>query len=171
MVRFHYFNCLIISLIKSYSDKNYRVPAKRDVAEISHKAINLFGSWNEAVLASGLNPNRSHDNRMYRRSLGKALDGHNCDSASEILIDNWLSQNKIAHKRNVKYPNTNHIADWQIGSAVFVEYFGLAKDSPRYDRVIKEKISLCRKNNIKLVAIYPSDLYPKITLENKLSGL
>ncbi len=99
------------------------------------------------------------------------MDGHICDSVSEALIDNWLHKNGIAHTRNAKYPRTKHLADWKIGDDTFIEYFGLANDSHRYDRVIKEKKKLCEKNGIRLVEIYPSDLYPKVSLDNKLKGL
>lgn len=151
----------IIRIVQDYHKKFGRVPPKREVLEISHKAIHLFGSWNNSILAAKLNPNRSHDDRMYKRVIGKAMDGHKCDSASEILIDNWLHKNRIEHMRNVSYPNTSRLADWAINDGkTFIEYFGLAKDSPRYDRSIKEKVNICRKNNIKLISIYPKDLYP-----------
>ena len=159
----------IISAIQKYNSKNGRIPAKRELAEISHKAIHIFGSWNTAVLAAGLTPNRSHDNRMYKRALAIAEDGHKCDSISELIIDNWLAKNKIPHTRDAHYPTTNHKADWTIQNGkVFIEYFGLAKDSPRYDREIKVKKKLCKKNGIKLVEIYPRDLYPATSLNTKL---
>lgn len=133
--------------------------------------IRTFGSWNNAVLAAGLTPNRSHDNRMYKRTGTKATDGHLCDSASEALVDNWLVDKSIAHERNVRYPNTGHLADWSVGNGVFVEYFGLANDSPRYDRAVEKKRSLCRQNNIQLIEIYAEDLYPNRRLEQKLGLL
>lgn len=129
--------------------------------------IHTFGTWNKTIEAAGLIPNRSHDHRMYKRSMTKALDGHLCDSISEALIDNWLSAHGIPHERNVKYPQTNHRADWKIQGSIFVEYFGLAKDSPRYDRAITLKKKLCEENGVKLVEIYPNDLYPKIAIDDK----
>ena len=71
------------------------------------------------------------------------------------------------------YPETNHKADWQIifrDKKIFIEYFGLANDSPRYDRAIKEKKKLCDKHKISLIAIYPQDLYPKEFLEENLNN-
>ena len=108
---------------------------------------------------------------MYKRSNAKALDGHLCDSISELLIDNWLHKNNIPHRRDVHYPGTHHKADWEIISKnqkIFVEYFGLANDSPRYDRAVKEKKELCRKHKIKLIEIYHWDLYTNKNLHNKL---
>ncbi|HXK40881.1 MAG TPA: hypothetical protein VJ046_02150, partial [Candidatus Paceibacterota bacterium] len=170
--KFKYTKEEIIALIKEHVVRTNRVPPKREVPEVSHRAIYLFGSWNNALTIAGLTPNRSHDNRMYKRLLGKAEDGHKCDSVSEILIDNWLHKNKIKHSRNVQYPNTNHLADWAVNnSKIFIEYFGLANDSPRYDRAIKEKKLLCKSNRINLIEIYPKDLYPKNLLDRKLVEL
>jgi len=89
------------------------------------------------------------------------------------LIDNWLYDNNISHERDAHYPGTHHKADWEISigsQKIFVEYFGLANDSPRYDRAIKEKRGLCYKNKISLMAIYPQDLYPKEFLEKNLKN-
>ena len=170
--RFKYTKEELVDLLKNHFSENGRVPARREVSEISFKATHLFGSWSNALIAAGLTPHRSHDNRMYKRLNGKAADGHLCDSVSEILVDNWLHKNKIPHIRDAHYPTTNHKADWAIKNGnVFIEYFGLAKDSPRYDRAIKEKKLLCKSNRIKLIEIYPKDLYPKNLLDRKLFKL
>ena len=164
----------LLEIIKNTAKKLKRVPARREILNgVNEACRKSFGSWNNAVLAAGLVPNRSHNNRMYKRAIAKAIDGHSCDSISELLIDNWLYKNKIFHERNAHYPSTNHKADWKIFDGeqkVFVEYFGLANDSPRYDRCIKEKITLCNKNKISLVAVYPKDLYPKNFLEKNLKN-
>jgi len=162
----------IQKLIKQFAKKLGRSPARRELGNTSHAAIRYFGSWNKAVEAVGLEPHRSHDHRMYRRMKTKARDGHVCDSISEAVIDNWLAKHNISHTRNAKYPTTNHRADWAVKNGkIFIEYFGLAKGSPRYDREIGIKKNLCRKNNIKLVEIYPPDLYPIASLNTKLALL
>ena len=172
MGRFRYTKKELVDLLKSHFNKNGRVPARREVPEISHKATHLFNSWNKALIAAGLEPHRSHDHRMYKRLKAKAQDGHLCDSTSEAIIDNWLYKNKVRHSRNVPYPNTGHLSDWATkNDKIFIEYFGLAKDSPRYDRSIREKITMCRKNKIKLIGVYPKDLYPTNKLDKILSKL
>jgi len=161
----------LIDIIKTKTQKLGRVPARRELKNINDSCRKTFGSWNNAVSAAGFTPNRSHDNRIYKRSNAKALDGHLCDSISELLIDNWLYQNNIPHERNAQYPGTHHKADWQIISKsqkIFIEYFGLANDSPRYDRAVKDKKELCRKHKIKLIEIYHWDLYPKKLFEKKI---
>jgi len=164
----------LLEIIKNTAKKLKRVPARREFfGRIDKACVRFFGSWNEAISAAGFIPNRSHDNRMYKRISTKAIDGHFCDSISETLIDNWFYKNKILHEKNVHYPSTNHKADWAIiskNNKTFIEYFGLANDSPRYDRSIKEKKMLCKKQNILLIAIYPKDLYPKIYLDNNLKN-
>ncbi|MBI3420685.1 MAG: hypothetical protein HY006_01340 [Candidatus Sungbacteria bacterium] len=160
----------LIATLQKTSRERGRVPAKREVEEIRYACVYYFGSWNNAILAAGLKPNRSHSQRMYRRMNAVAKDGHACDSISEARIDNWLTDHRVEHIRDAFYPSTHHRADWNIGGT-FVEYFGLAKDSPRYDRAIKRKRELCRRNNIPLIEIYPDDLYPDIVLQNKLKAL
>ncbi len=154
--------------MKARARKLKRTPAKREMLDIASAAVNTFKTWNGAIKAAGLVTNRSHDHRMYKRVMTTARDGHSCDSISEAIIDNWLTEHKIAHQRDVKYPDTNHKADWVIGKRIFVEYFGLANDSPRYDREIRKKRAICKKVGIKLIAIYPKDLYPQVRLEKKL---
>lgn len=169
--RFRYTKDEILEFIKKYHNEEGRVPAKRELLDISSKAVNLFGAWNNAIRAAGFKPNRSHENRMYKRVMTQAKDGHLCDSISEAIIDNWLTNNRIKHKRDVRYPTSNHKADWVLESGIYMEYFGLAKDSPRYDRDIEIKKKLCRSLGVKLVAIYPNDLYPKLNLDSKLKNL
>jgi len=161
----------LLGFIKKSAEKLKRTPTKRELKSISNLCCKNFGTWNNAVLAANLTPNRSHDNRMYKRIKTKALDGHLCDSISELIIDNWLTENNIYHQKNIPYPETQHKADWGIdfkGKIIFVEYFGLAKDSPRYDLSILKKKALCQKHKIKLISIYPQNLYPKIDLRDKL---
>ena len=164
----------LLKIIKNMAKKLKRVPTRREFwGGVDKACVRLFGSWNKAVSVAGLIPNRSHDNRMYKRIISKAKDGHLCDSVSEVLIDNWLYKNKIIHEKDIQYPSTHHKADWKLFSKdkqIFVEYFGLANDSPRYDRSIKEKKMLCKRQNISLIPVYPKDLYPKIYLENNLKN-
>ncbi len=148
-----------------------RPPTIREVGHgISQACARLFGSWNNAVIAAHLVPHRSHSEKMYRRIKTKARDGHECDSISEAIIDNWLSANNITHSKNTRYPTSKHTADWSLEEGrVLVEYFGLADDSPRYDQTIMTKKLLCAQNSIKLIDIYPKDLFPKNRLGEKFS--
>lgn len=163
----------ILEIIKDTVQRLGRIPARRELRGIDGACRRFFGSWNNAVAAAGFEPNRSHSDRMYKRIIIKALDGHFCDSASEAIIDNWLTKNNIAHERDIHYPNTHHKADWGIvfkNQKIFVEYFSLVNDSPRYDRAIKKKKQLCQKNNISLIEIYPKDIFPRNFLNQNLKN-
>ncbi len=146
-----------------------RTPARREMTEIAEKCVWAFGSWNGALVAAGLEPHRSHSARMYKRTRTVASDGHRCDSISEALVDNWLTEHSIKHTRDAPYPETHSKSDWKLEGKVFVEYFGLANDSARYDRAIKQKRALCKKHGITLVELYSSDLYPTLNLAPKLA--
>jgi len=168
----------LLDIIRNAAQTLKRAPTRREVNGIDKACRKLFGSWNNAVITAGLQPNRSHSQRMYKRTNTVALDGHLCDSVSEAIIDNWLTKNNISHKRDVSYPKTNHKADWGISigrKMIFVEYFGLANDSPRYDQAIRKKKELCKKFKLNLIEIYPKDLYPTknfdIKLRNKFKNL
>lgn len=158
----------LIEIIHDLTKKLGRVPVKRDALDITYACVYYFGSWNRAIIVAGLNPHRSHENRMYKRQQAQSIDGHLCDSISELLIDNWFMKNGIPHERNAQYPGaTQHLADWKVGS-VFVEYFGLANDSPRYDRSIKRKKEICARFKVPLIEIYANDLYPQNILDSSL---
>ncbi|MFH0952312.1 MAG: hypothetical protein V1838_03940 [Patescibacteria group bacterium] len=159
----------LLKIIKLAYRRLKRVPSRREL-KIDKACRRFFGSWNKAVAAAGFQPNRSHSQRMYKRMNGVAIDGHICDSVSEVLIDNWLSKNSIPHEKNALYPGTNYRADWVVSTKykIFIEYFGLAHDSPRYDQAIKEKQKLCQKSNLRLIEIYPQDIYPQKNLSAKL---
>lgn len=170
--RFKYNRPELIKLIQTYYEKLGRVPAKREAKDMYRSAEVQFGSWNQAIVAAGLTPNKSHSDRMYKRMRVRAEDGHLCDSISEVLVDNWLARNGIPHQRDIIYPKSHYKADWGIDNdKIFIEYFGLAGDSPRYDRSMEIKRKFCQEARIKLIEIYPKDLYPKINLSDKLKTL
>ena len=163
----------LLGVIRDATQELGRVPARRELERIDSACGKIFGSWNNAIIAAGFQPNRSHSQRMYKRTNTIAIDGHLCDSISESLIDNWFTENNIFHEKNVIYPGTNYRADWVVfrgDQKIFVEYFGLANDSPRYDRTIKRKQKLCQKHNFELIEIYPKDIYPKKNLSKKLQN-
>ena len=159
----------LLKTILTKSKELGRAPSRRELDKISFACIRIFGSWNNALIKAGLPPGRSLNERMYHRIITNANDGHKCDSISEAIIDNWLSKNKIPHERNKSYPNSKHLADWILPEKnIFVEYFGLARDSKRYDETIKLKRNICRKSGIKLIEIYPENVYPVLSLDKIL---
>ncbi len=141
-----------------------RSPTRRECKHFSSCA-KYFGTWNNALIAAGLTPHRSLNQKMYSRRKCFAKDGHSCNSVSELIIDNWLYKNNIVHKKETPYPIGKFTADWSLSEKTFIEYFGLAKDSRRYDLEILKKQEVCKKSGINLIEIYSKDLFPANKLD------
>ena len=99
-----------------------------------------------------------------------AKDGHACNSLDEKTIDDLLSANGIAHKKEPYYPshrllnpNRKKRADWKVGD-IYIEYFGLA-GTPAYDQRTFEKLQLAAENGLELIPLFPSDV---VDLDNSL---
>ena len=109
---------------------------------------------------------------MFKRTQTYAKDGHFCYSISELLIDNWLTDHSIDHQKEVPYPESKYIVDWSLNNKkIFIEYFGLANDVHDYDITVGRKKMICQEYGIKLIDIYPKDIYPLKNLESKLAVL
>ncbi len=153
----------VIERIRDFYREHQRIPVKREIGGIYKPARKYFGTWNNAIEAAGFEPNQ-----VMFANHQIANDGHICDSLAEKLIDDFLSGRKIIHQRNVSYPEGRYTADFKIGNK-FIEYFGLTGELTRYDehRVLKQKIA--KRRNLKLIEIYPKDLYPHNKLEKILN--
>lgn len=121
-----------------------------------------FGSWNKAIEEAGFKPNPVKFSKKHI-----AQDGHLCDSLSEKIIDDWLLRNNIPHKVNVPYLDTKFTADFKVND-YYIEFFGLHNGLDRYNLSMKEKIRLIKQNHLKLIAIYPKDIFPESKLDTIL---
>ena len=150
--------------IKAFYRRNGRIPLK---LEYKHsKAARLrFGTWNKAVIAAGLNPNPVLFAKKY-----VANDKHVCDSLSEKIIDDWLFARKILHKTNVPYAGTKMTADFEVNGTL-IEFFGLRGHLKSYDRLADKKERLFKDNGLKVISLYPNDLFPKNCLNARLKSL
>ncbi len=129
---------------------------------------NLFGSWLNALIEAGVLEDGTR--RTSRGTTCLARDGHTCRSLGEKTIDDLLFSLGIPHEKEITYPESKFITDFNVGG-IFIEYFGLAGD-PDYDAKIRQKEELCTDHGIKLIAIYSSDLLSSSKLKRKLlSGL
>lgn len=152
----------LIEIIQDFQERKGRIPfhsefsKDRDYPNPS-TYCDVFGSWNEAIQLAGFMPNSA--------SLGKILiaeDGHKCLSFAEKLIDDWLSNHKIKHEKEVYYPNSKLRADWLI-SRIYVEYFGICigyedQLSRSYETTRHKKRTICKDNDLVLIELYPKDL-------------
>ena len=124
----------------------------------------LFGSWLQALIDAGV---LEDDLRRTSRGIQCiAKDGHICLSLGEKTIDDFMFKNEIPHEKEPQYPEGKYRADFVV-SGVFIEYFGLVGD-PIYDKKIKIKQQMCKRYDIKLISIYPSDLVSINKLKKKL---
>lgn len=156
----------VLSQIKSFVIEVGRIPTKRELNKLYRVARNLFGTWNKAVELAGFSPNPVMFAKKYI-----AKDGHKCDSLAEKIIDDWLSSNKKKHERSVQYPVDQKLkVDFRIGK-YWIEFFGLSGQHKRYDQLKRKKIDLAKKFDLKLVRIYPNDLFPKGRLSEKFGFL
>ena len=130
-----------------------------------HEYKRIFGSWNKAIRLAGFK-----SNPVLFAYKFKAKDGHFCDSFTEKIIDDWLYDQKIAHKRNFKYGSTKMTGDFFILPNKIIEFFGLAGVQNIYDKHIEAKRKFCKKASMDLIEIYPNDIFP-INLLNELINL
>ncbi len=144
----------LLDKIRKFYLKNGRIPLKREF-NMYREYQQRFGSWNNAIRLAGFEPNSVIFSKKFL-----AKDGHTCDSFAEKIIDDWLSKNKIRHKRNLPYPTEKMTADFSIGN-VRIEYFGLRGLNKIYDQIIQIKRDICQKEKLKLIEIYPTDLFSK----------
>lgn len=155
----------ILEQIKDFYFQNGRIPLKREFLH-TKAARKRFGSWNKTIKAAGFKPNPV----MFARKH-TANDGHICDSLAEKIIDDWLYSRQINHERSLPYPgNLNFHSDFVIKD-YWIEFFGLHGQHKRYDELRKEKLKLVKVYNLKLIEIYPKDLFPKNRLDEILNVL
>jgi hypothetical protein len=130
-------------------------------------ATRFFGSWNKAIKECGLEPNK----RVFVRKKIKCSDGHIVDSLSERVIDEYLNSNRIKHEIQKNYPSSNWVCDFYLTELdVYVEYFGLYYAVDEYKEIADKKIKFCKNKKLKLIQIYPSDLYPSDRLDEIFNG-
>jgi len=160
------------TLLKKLSRKKLIeiVPAMVEI--LPHEIyIKEFGSWFKALVDSGVLSDDAKREVYGTKCLAK--DGHECFSIAEKIIDDWLFDNRIAHEKEPFYPKDKELnpngemrADWKVDNS-FIEFFGL-KGLEKYEERIKQKRKLVKKRNMRLIEIYPDDLY---NLDNKLGTL
>ncbi len=152
----------IIQLIKDFYEENGQIPLKREFPAVK-AARNRFGTWNKAIIAAGFNPNPVMFSKKYL-----ARDGHTCDSLSEKIIDDWLSRKNVLHERSIPYHKNNTTADFKVNDT-YIEFFGLEGQLKSYDRLVLEKKRLWKEKGLKVIVVYPSDLFPINKLDKILT--
>lgn len=156
---------IIIEKIKEFNKINGRIPFKQEMWGIYNAVKRVFGTWNQAIIASGFKPNPVKFANKYF-----ANDGHKCDSMAEKIIDDWLFARNIKHETKVPYGYHQMTADFKIRDT-YVEFFGLLGQNEKYDRLAKEKQAFCKEKNLNVAKIYPNDLFPINKLDNIFNNI
>lgn len=144
----------LLNKIRDFYSNYGRIPLKREF-NMYQEYKRRFGSWNNAIELAGFEP---HQVIFSKKFIAK--DGHTCDSFAEKIIDDWLFQNGVPHERHVQYSKTKMTADFAIGK-IRIEYFGLAGEVRGYDDIIRRKRNICLQASMRLVEIYPPNLFSK----------
>jgi len=152
----------LLKKIKEFYLLNNRIPIKREFGDPKVYRT-YFGTWNKAIIEAGFKPNAV----LFADRL-VAKDGHQCDSFSECIIDDWLYEQGIKHDRSVRYGVTKMTADFSVRNNTVIEFFGLAGVQSGYDRIIKKKRVISKRLGLHLIEIYPEDLFPKNNLRQIL---
>lgn len=144
----------LVDKIRGFYKQNNRIPLKGEFNSLRIYR-KRFGSWNNAIMRAGLDPN-SH---LYAQRC-TAADGHICDSLGEKIVDDWLSKQKIGHTKNVPYPGKNRLtADFGLADNVLIEFFGLAgAGNKRYEQSFQRKKKIIERQRLRVVELYPNDL-------------
>ena len=152
----------------SHGDQLNVIKAWSAMGGIHHVKNTLNISWFKAMYDADCLPEGTVVSGRGIKCM--AADGHECGSLDEKTIDDLLSANGIAHKKEPYYPshrllNPNRAkrADWKVGD-IYIEYFGLA-GNPKYDQRTFEKLQLAAENGLELISLFPSDV---IDLDNSL---
>lgn len=127
-------------------------------------ARRYFMTWNNAILAAGFIPNPV---RFAKKIISG--DGHRCDSLAEKIIDDWLYARNIQHERNIPYGKDNMTADFKV-NGFLIEFLGLQGQLKRYDVLLKRKRKIWKEKQLKVIEVYPKDLFPKNRLAQVLNA-
>jgi predicted transcriptional regulator len=157
----------ILEQLRILAEKLNRTPIHADLIPNGLPSISTFRiyfeSYTHACVLAGLIPNFSRIG-VGRRGVFYSKNKDMCFSNSEVIVTNFLIDNKIPYKKEQYYSSyikddrckTKEV-DWIIGENVFVEFFGFPKDDIYYQRMLLKR-SICEDNNIKLIEIYKEDL-------------
>ena len=155
----------LLDKIRDFHSKNGRIPLKREFNALKIYR-DRFGTWNNAIAKAGFEVNPVLFSKKFT-----ANDGHTCDSFSEKVVDDWLYSKGIKHRRSVRYGKEKVNCDFVIEPNIMLEFFGLAGVQKKYDAIIQRKRKLSQMLGLKLIEIYPDDIYPKNKLPQLLHAL
>jgi len=158
---------MLISKLKEFANKLGRTPFRMEITNKNNMpSISTynrnFGNFTNALKIAGLEV--KHYLYGKKQTIYYSKNKDICCSIGELIITDFLVDNNITYIKDVEY-NTlinddrcrTKRFDWIINNNVPVEYFGLAGQK-KYDIKTKNKLSICKDNDINLISIYQKDL-------------
>jgi hypothetical protein len=161
----HWDNKTAKKAINEWVTANNKVPIARDTYNnpflpSDQWAKKYFNTWNSFIMYCGHTPNEGYGTTIYYK------DGTILRSNLEFFfLDNYLFD-KHSYLYEKLYPgNTNRISDFYLPEYdLYIELAGGLRPE-----VIAEKISYCKNKNLKLLVLYPKQVYSKnFNLDNIL---
>lgn len=135
--------------------ENGKSPTSRDCyytyyLPTDYRCKELFGTYNNAVVYSGLEPNKQSGYGL----ITTALDNNKYRSNLEAIFVNKYLLNKFTYEYEKPYPNWFRVSDFYLPEKdLYIEVAGGLRPE-----VIKEKIKFCVDNNLNLLVVYPNDI-------------
>lgn len=146
--------------LRMMADELEKTPSQLDVVFFDTVAscrayVSEFGSWTNAIKEAGLTPITK---KYY------SYNGTLCLSYYELLFTNMLEKFNIYFEKEVPYKeyiNTDKRYRFDFMITInqvkyFIEIFGMI-DNKDYEQRIEIKKSICKKNKLHLIEIYPKD--------------
>lgn len=101
----------------------------------------------------------SQDFRTRFPATFRATDGHMVRSRGEMLIDNWLYMQGLAHAIERRLPVEEDVyCDFYLpGGKVYIEYWGMEND-PKYAKRMEEKKGIYAKYKLNLVELTDEEI-------------
>ena len=122
-----------------------------------------FGGLTQACKQLNIQRPDYHKPITHKEGVYYDEKGNVCLSLTEIMISNFLIAKGYSFEKEYLYKNIipekecgNKRFDWKINNK-FIEFFGFGKYK-HYDLKTKAKLELCKKYNVKLLALYPRDI-------------
>lgn len=157
----------MIKDLQDFANELGRTPFQSEVAENKNIACEtsyrrFFGSYSEACVQAGLEPNMNIFGDCKPVLLSKNNDI--CLSKYELYITNIFIDNNLKYIKEALYKDIIKDdyrcglkrCDWLI-DGIIVEYFGLM-DKDYYKKKVIEKMQICKDNNVRLIDLYPNDI-------------
>jgi len=145
--------------ILNFVETNSRLPTSRDTYNSYELPSDQwvkkhYSTWNDFIALCGLKPNSLSG----YGSCHKFVDGNTYRSSLELYFVSNFLYNKFSYEYEKPYPgNTNRISDFYIPEYnTFLEIAGGLRPE-----VITEKIQFCLDNKLKLLVLYPKQIYKK----------